>query len=204
MFKSQKYTLHGKISNWNLMWAMRVIAYIKQPPYIPFYEQMTFQQISEYFKVPETRVRNAYKSNQGYFQDDMCVLSGKELAESAVKVQSLGRHYGNILTFANGVMIQAAHSANTLFNARALLHFAVLLCEESELAKEIADKLWAGCQDTSVLSYCRVPHLKPWFKITPEDETHEEPIEKQNLLSDLVKQINENLSDKVNLIVVAN
>lgn len=207
MFKSQKYELHGRIDGWNLMWCMRVIAYIEQPPFIPFYEQMTFRQIAEYFSVPETRVRNAYKTNQYDFKDDMCVISGKELAESAVMVQNLGRHYGNLLTFANGVKIQAAHSANTMFNARALLHFAVYLCEESEVAKKIADTLWEATCNPGVLGHARVPALKPWFTLAPHKKASQAtpgPKEETFEFSDLVKQVNAQYhSDRIQFIVVA-
>ena len=163
MVNGQKDFLHGKICGFNLIYAIRIAAKVKSPPYIPMYEVFTYQQIADYFKVTEKRVRNVVSSHRHWFDNDYTTLSGKDIEMVAAEKQDFGCHYGVMFVFRNGVKINASHGANTVFNSRAILHFALYLYDESRVAKDISDILYEGFyKNKCALSH--LPKAKQWFE----------------------------------------
>ena len=92
------------------------------------------------------------------------MTSGKDIAKYAIEQKSLGKHYGYLCLFPNGVMSDVAFSANIVFNSRALLHFAVLLEKESGVAEDIAKMISSGTYKT----YGYLERNKPWFLMEQE------------------------------------
>lgn len=172
MVKGHREFLHCKINDFTLIYAMRVLQRAKMPPFIPLYEVMTYRQISEYFNVSEKRLRNIVSCYRNRFNDDYTELSGREVGLIAIDKKDMGCHYGWSYTFSNGVKVHnIAYGTNIVFNARAILHFALYLYDESAIAKGIADLLHkAFYQD---LGKVDAPRLKQWFFYEePQNETN--------------------------------
>lgn len=132
---------------------------IKDPPVIPYNEGFTFPLLARYYGLTEKRLRNAYNSNRHIFTNDCTQVSGSQMLHYVNDVKNLGVHNGYLCEFTNGVVVQIAYSTNTIFNHRALLNFAVILRNESEIAKQIYDVLHKN-------EYRNKGYLnrkKPWF-----------------------------------------
>lgn len=157
--KQRENTIYANISNASLVYCARIAEKVKMPKYIPFYEVCTYGLLADYFDVPEKRVMNAYKSYHYIIENDSTLLTGKEITQYAIDYRNLGKSYGYMCQFANGVTAQLSYSFNQVFNSRALLYFAVILHEECETAREIYNILYSE-------EYKRFKYLdkrKPWF-----------------------------------------
>lgn len=159
MYMTRERTIHENINNASLVFCMRIEQKIKEPPYIPFLEVYTYGLVARFFELSENRVQNAYTSNRHIFTNDCTLISGKDLALYAINQKPLGKHYGYLCEFPNGVMANVAYSANMVFNSRALLHFAVLFEDESDVASRLTKMLDSG--DYVKSGY--LPTNKPWF-----------------------------------------
>lgn len=161
-------TEHRKVSELSLIMAMQVAQAVKQPHYIPLYEAMTLQQMAGYFGLTEKRVRNAYKQRV-YFSEESDIVSGKDLADISAEKKDLGRSYGMLLTFVNGLKVNVAFSANILLNARGLLHMAIDLQNESETAKKIADIIHRMAYGR--FCWSELPQkITPWYRLEIEEQ----------------------------------
>lgn len=164
MIKGQREYINQKISDYNLIRSMRVLQKFKQPPYIPFYTVMTYEQIAEYYGVPEKRVRNIVSGNRKLFECDSWNLSGSDISVVAKNKKDLGKHYGIVFTFPNGIQIHAAYNVNTCFDSTAILRFAIFLSEESRLANQIFEFLRRFYYDLpGSESMHSLPRITPWF-----------------------------------------
>ncbi len=134
-------TIHTNISNQSLVSCARIAELIKTPPVIPHYEAFTFSLLARYFGLTEKRLRNAYNTNRHIFANDSTQVTGSQMLHYVNDVKSLGVHYGYLCEFDNGVVVQVSYTTNMIFNYRALLHFAVILKDDSEVAKKIYDVL---------------------------------------------------------------
>lgn len=152
-------TVYNNINNQPLISCARIAESVKRPPVIPYYEAFTFPLLSSYFGLTEQRLRNAYKAHRYLFEDDCAQVSGKEMRHYSENAKSLGKHYGYLCEFSNGVVAQITNSINLIFNYRALLRFAAYLCNESEVAEEIYKVLKGNERKTVGISNKRVP----WF-----------------------------------------
>lgn len=134
-------TIHANINNQSLVSCARIAELIKTPPVIPHYEAFTFSLLARYFGLTEKRLRNAYNTNRHIFASDCTQVTGNQMLHYVTDVKSLGVHYGYLCEFDNGVVVQVSYTANMIFNYRALLNFAVVLKNDSDIAKKIYDVL---------------------------------------------------------------
>lgn len=174
MVRGYKDFLHKKICEMNLIKAAKIACKVKQLPFIPLYEVLCYEQIAKYFSVPEKRVRNIVSGNRKMFNDDMTTLNGNDIKLVSIEQKDLGCHYGVVFTFPNGIKVNASYNTNTVFNARSLLHFAIILYDESNVAKKITDMLYDGFyKDTSVIANLNLPRMLPWFKFSENADDFE-------------------------------
>lgn len=171
MTNSTYNTLLSKVSELNLISALRLAQSVEQPQYIPFFEVFTLDQIADYFKVRTTAVDSIYRSNRKWFENFTFHLSSKEVEPFAVNVISLTERWSaKKLTFANGVTVLLSSSKQLVFDARALIMFAIFLSNSinaSGVSKQIRDKMFdVFFQRTKAL-----PPLAPWFYycVKPDD-----------------------------------
>lgn len=159
MYQTNDSAIKREICNSSLIFCTEIAEKVKETPYIPFFEVYTYGLIARYFGLTEKRINNAYKSNKGAFNANCAILTGKEILPYARDSKSLGKSYGHLCEFDNGVVAQIAYSHNMVFNSRALLTFAVILKNESEVAKRIYDIL-----DTYAYKSCGYLNKPmPWF-----------------------------------------
>lgn len=168
MYYSRERSLHENINNASLVFCTRIAQKVKEPPYIPFLEVYTYGLISRFFELSESRIKNAYNSNRYLFEDDCTMISGRDIAMYATDQKNLGKHYGYLCGFPNGIMAEVSYTTNIVFNSRALLHFAVLLEKESDVASDIAKMIDTG--DYQKHGYLR--HNTPWF-FAEQERVHE-------------------------------
>lgn len=166
MYQTEEVRMHDKIRNSSLLFCEQVAEKVKQPEYIPFFEAFTPELIGRYFGLTEKRIVNAHKSNRGMFENDCHLLTGPNFLPRAKDVKSLGKSYGHLCTFSNGVVALIGYGYNRVFNSRALLHFAVYLRKESEVAEKIYNILKKDD------SWRDLPNMKPWFLIYPNEPAH--------------------------------
>lgn len=157
--KQIERTIHTNVNNQSLVSCARIAELIKDPPVIPYYEGFTFPLLARYYGLTEKRLRNAYNSNRHIFTNDCTQVSGCQMLHYVNDVKNLGVHNGYLCEFANGVVVQIAYSANMIFNYRALLNFAVILRNESEIAKQIYDVL----HKNEYHNWGYLNRKKPWF-----------------------------------------
>lgn len=141
MYERESYIHNSIIDNQPLISCTLIAESVKAPPRIPYYEAYTYALIARYFDLTEKRVRNAYVSNRERFLEDSVIVSGKEILHHVRDYKSLGRSYGHLCEFTNGVVAQISYGTNMLFNDRALIRFAVIFKNESDVAKQIYDIL---------------------------------------------------------------
>jgi len=139
MYQTDEKQIHYEINDASLVFCTQIAENVKATPYIPFFEVYTYGLVARYFGLTEKRILNAYKTNRYRVENDYAILTGKEITPYAKDVKSLGASYGHLCEFPNGVMAEIAYSQNVVFNSRALLHFAVILRDESAVAKKIYD-----------------------------------------------------------------
>lgn len=186
MLNNQTRIVQNKISEFSLMWCMQLASHIKEPPYIPFFEVCTYGLVARYFGVAEKRIKNAYTGNRHLFKNNTAMLSGRDIAPVAIEKKNLGKSHGYLMKFPNGITTEIVFSANMVFNGRALLYMALILQNESKVAKDIADMLWKITFDWDEKhSFCRnVKPVNPWFlyfeepqEVLPEPKKTEANIE---------------------------
>lgn len=163
MYQRENY-IHEAISNQPLISCAKIAESVKTPPCIPYYEAYTYALVARYFDLTEKRVYNAYVSHRNWFHDDCVSVQGNQMLHYVRDVKSLGQSYGHLCEFTNGVVVQISYGANMLFSSRALLHFAIIFKDESDVAKQIYDIFDKNLPFGYELGYGLDKRRKiPWF-----------------------------------------
>ncbi len=168
MYQTIENSIRENISNQSLITCARIAELVKEPPCIPYYEAYTYSLIARYFGLTEKRIHNAYVSHRYIFEDDCAMVSGKQMRNHVRDIKSLGVSYGYLCEFDNGVVVQISYTSNMIFNHRALLNFAIILKDESEVARQIYDILVKN-------EFNKMGYLKrktPWFSEIKEEPLH--------------------------------
>lgn len=197
MLSNQTIIVYNKVADFSLMWCMQLAAHVKKPPYIPFFEVCTYDLVARYFGVTEKRVKNAYNNARHVFENDCAMLTGRDILPVAIESKNMGRSYGYSMTFPNGVIASVSFGANMVFNGRALLQFAVILQNESKVARTISKMLWemifgsptyALYGTKSSFSSSTVKRVRPWFlydefdKDTSQTEENNDDMQSVNVV----------------------
>lgn len=168
MYQTIENSIRANISNQSLITCARIAELVKEPPCIPYYEAYTYSLIARYFELTEKRIHNAYVSHRYIFENDCAMVTGKQMRNHVRDVKSLGVSYGYLCEFDNGVVVQISYTSNMIFNHRALLNFAVILKDESEVAKQIYNIL--AKNEFNNKGYLK--RKKPWFSEIKEEPLH--------------------------------
>lgn len=161
-----------KISETSLVSAMRLIQVVETPPYIPFFEVLTLDQLSKYFCVQLGLMQNLYRRNRDMFQSYMCRVHASEMEPYAMEVTDLGEYlHAKSLLFANGVKVSLSKTTQFVFDARGLLLFAVLICNHtSRIGDAKAEKLLTLLHNEIFEPTNPKPALKPWFTYEAQEQ----------------------------------
>lgn len=168
MYQTREDIIRENISNKSLITCARIAELIKEPPYIPYYEAYTYELVARYFGLTEKRVHNAYVSHRYIFENDCTMVTGKQMLNHVRDVKSLGKSYGYLCEYDNGVVAQISYTYNMIFDHRALLNFAVIFKDESEVAKKIFDVL----DKNEFNKYGYLKRKKPWFYEIKDEPLH--------------------------------
>lgn len=160
-----------KVSNLQLVSAMRIISDVKQPPYIPLVEVLTIEQVAKYFGTHTGVISKLYQQNRTLmvnYTDKMCAA---DIEPYAFEVEDFGKKYSfKKFLFVNGVSVTLSYSKQLVFDARALLMFAVLITEYgNSVGNGYAEKIYEILKDDTFSKKRFTPLGKPWYRYNPDD-----------------------------------
>lgn len=170
MIKTQENIIRNEIADFSLIWCMQLAEFVKEPPYIPLFEVCTYDLVGKYFGVAGKRIQTIYKAYREVFENDCAIISGRDVMPISIKNVNTSKGYQ--MTFANGIETDILYSGNLVFNARAILQFALFLETESNVALRLATilhHLIVQTQEKQRISH-RIKPRRAWFLYAEPDK----------------------------------
>lgn len=160
-----------KVSNLQLVSAMRIISNVQQPPYIPLVEVLTSEQVAKYFGTHVNVISKLHDQNRKLmvnFTDKLCAA---DIEPYAFEVEDYGRKYSfKKLLFVNGVSVTLSYSKQLVFDARAILMFAIFITQyNNAVGNGNAEKIYEILKDSTFSTNKKMMPFEPWYRYNPDE-----------------------------------
>lgn len=159
------------VSNLQLVSAMRLIQSVEQPPYIPVFEVVTLEQAARYFGTQKCVLDKLYCQNRMLLRNFTDKICSADVEPYALEVDDFGKTYSfKKFLFVNGVSTTLSYSKQLVFDARAILMFAILIVQyKNEIGNGNAEKIYSLLENATFSNMKNVAQLKPWYCYNPDN-----------------------------------